>query len=83
MKGSPCFTATTPACCAKVAADAVLNSFIFSSVGIMPGGAVIQPMRQPVMLQDLEKLFSTSTGSSSPAISRKEGARVPSNTMRS
>jgi hypothetical protein len=52
----------------------VLISISFSTVGWMSAGAIIQPSRQPVIAQDLEKLLMTMTLSSGSTRSRTEGA---------
>jgi len=60
----------------------MLNSISFSSAGVTEAGAVIQPSRQPVIDQVLEKLLTTITRSSGSAICRKLGATARSYTMR-
>jgi hypothetical protein len=55
-----------------------LYSTILSITVSISGGATIQPSRQPVIAQALEKLCSTTTRSSGSATSWKEGAtRLP------
>ena len=49
----------------------------FSTMVPSEGCTVIQPMRQPVIAQFLEKLLTKTMRSSGSMISMKEGARLP------
>jgi hypothetical protein len=52
----------------------MLYSVSISKLGPSAAGAVIQPSRQPVIDQVLEKLLTTMTRSSGSACSRNDGA---------
>ena len=61
----------------------LLHSASTDMVSAMPDGVIIQPSRQPVIAQALEKPLSTKTGSVGSARVRKEGAGSdPSKTLR-
>ena len=69
--------AASAARCTNTGAQEVLNSISLASSAAKPGGATIQPRRQPVIRKLFEKLCTTSSRSSGSAMSRKLGAQAP------
>ncbi len=61
----------------KSGAQDVLYSTSTAIASVSFGGSTIQPIRQPVIRQALEKLLVLMTRSPSSASGRKEGAEVP------
>src|SRR4029077_6615654 len=76
-QASPSVTAATPARWTKTGEHDVLYSISLPRSGISDGGATIQPSRQPVISQALEKLLVLTRRSSGSARSRKDGAQRP------
>jgi len=62
------------ACCTKSGAQEVLYSRSTPRASTRLGGATIQPSRQPVIRQALEKLLVDTSRSSGSASGRKDGA---------
>ena len=73
---SPPVIAAMPARCTNTGEHDVLYSISLPISGIRASGAMIQPRRQPVISQALEKLFALTTRASRPAMSRNDGAQL-------
>ena len=67
-----------PARCTNTGAHEVLYSISLPRSATRPAGTASQPRRQPVILQDLEKVFALMTRSSSSIRFRNDGATPPS-----
>ncbi len=76
--GSPSVTAASAPFCRKGGTHDVLYSIMLNRASVTHSGVTIQPMRQPVIAQLLEKLFTTMSGSSGSAMSMNEGATARS-----
>ena len=73
MTGSPCVTAYWAAACTKPGVHVLENSISLEISGMSCGGAVTQPIRQPVISQVLENelaLTSRSPSSTTGAATR-------------
>ena len=79
---SPRSSVVIAARCTNTVAPVLKHSERTDQVSANRLGATTHPIRQPVIAQALEKPFTTTTGSSSFATARNEGATSPPNTLR-